>query len=150
MKTLEVRVRASCENARRLAHALKGHERVARIYYPGLEDDAGHALARRQMTDFGGVMAFDLVGGEREAEIFLDALNLARCAPSLGGVETLVSYPLYSSHNGFTDEQLRAAGVSPATVRFSLGIEAADDIIADVRQALDKIQNSELRTQDSA
>lgn len=140
MKTLEVRVRASCENARRLAHALVGHERVARIYYPGLEDDAGHALARRQMSDFGGIVAFDLVGGEREAEIFLDALKLARCAPSLGGVETLVSYPLYSSHNGFTAEQLRAAGVSPATVRFSLGIEAAEDIIADVRQALEKIE----------
>jgi cystathionine beta-lyase/cystathionine gamma-synthase len=147
MKTLEVRVRASCENAMRLAHALRGHEKVARIYYPGLEDDAGHALARRQMKGFGGIVAFDLVGGEREAETFLDALKLARCAPSLGGVETLVSYPLYSSHNGFSAEQLRAAGVSAATVRFSLGIEAADDIIADVRQALDKIQNTELRIQ---
>ncbi|MBC7909581.1 MAG: aminotransferase class I/II-fold pyridoxal phosphate-dependent enzyme [Pyrinomonadaceae bacterium] len=150
MKTLEVRVRASCENAMRFAQALRGHEKVSRVYYPGLEDDPGHALARRQMSGFGGVVAVDLVGGEAEAERFLDALKLVRCAPSLGGVETLVSYPLYSSHNGFSDEQLRAAGVSAATVRFALGIEAADDIIADVKQALNSIdfKNSEHRTQD--
>lgn len=139
MKTLEVRVRASCENALRLARALVGDERIARVYYPGLEDDAGHQLARRQMSGFGGILAFDLTGGEDEAERFIDALRLVVCAPSLGGVETLVSYPLYSSHNDFTAAELRAAGVSPATVRLSLGIEAADDIIADVRQALDAI-----------
>ena len=68
-----------------------------------------------------------------------DRLRLVRSAPSLGGVETLVSYPLYSSHFGFSGEQLRAAGVSAATVRFAVGIEAADDIIADITQALDKI-----------
>jgi cystathionine beta-lyase/cystathionine gamma-synthase len=139
IKTLDVRVRACCENAMRLAESLRGHEKVARVYYPGLEDDPGYALARRQMSLFGGVVAFDLVGGEAEVERFIDALELAQCAPSLGGVETLVSYPLYSSHNGFTDEQLRAAGVSPATVRFSVGIEAADDIIADVKQALARV-----------
>jgi cystathionine beta-lyase/cystathionine gamma-synthase len=86
----------------------------------------------------GGVVAIDLVGGEMEAERFFDALRLVKCAPSLGGVETLVSYPLYSSHYGFTDEQLRAAGVSAATVRFAIGVEAADDIIADIEQALGK------------
>lgn len=139
MKTLEVRVRASCENALRLANALRGHEKVARIYYPGLETDDGHELARRQMSGFGGVVAFDLVGSESEAGQFIDALKLVPCAPSLGGVETLVSYPLYSSHNGFTPQQLSAAGVSAATMRFALGIEAADDIISDVLQALDKI-----------
>jgi cystathionine beta-lyase/cystathionine gamma-synthase len=145
IKTLEVRVRASCENAMRLAEAVRVHENVARVFYPGLEDNPDHALARRQMKDFGGVVAFDLVGGEAEVEVFMDALKLVHFAPSLGGVDTLVSYPLYSSHKGFTDEQLRAAGVSPATVRFAIGIEAADDIIADVLQALDKIKNTELR-----
>jgi cystathionine beta-lyase/cystathionine gamma-synthase len=136
IKTLDVRVRASCANAMRLANALRGNEKIARVYYPGLEDDAGHALGKRQMSDFGGMVAFDLKGGEAEAENFLDALKLIRCAPSLGGVETLVSYPLYSSHNGFSDEQLKSAGVSAGTVRLSLGIEAAEDIIADVEQAL--------------
>jgi cystathionine beta-lyase/cystathionine gamma-synthase len=86
----------------------------------------------------GGVVAVDLVGGEAEVERFFDSLRLVKSAPSLGGVETLVSYPLYSSHYGFSDEQLRAAGVSASTVRFAVGIEDATDIIADVRQALDK------------
>jgi cystathionine beta-lyase/cystathionine gamma-synthase len=139
IKTLDVRVRASCANAMRLANALRGNEKVARLYYPGLEDDPGHSLGKRQMSDFGGMIAFDLKGGEEEAESFLDALKLIRCAPSLGGVETLVSYPLYSSHNGFSDEQLKSAGVSAGTVRFSLGIEAAEDIIADVEQALGSV-----------
>ena len=141
MKTLEVRVRASCANAMQLAEALRGHKKVARVYYPGLEDDPGHALAKLQMSDFGGVVSFDLVGSEPEAESFLDALKLVRCAPSLGGVETLVSYPMYSSHNGFSLEQQRAAGVSAATVRFALGIEAAEDIIGDVEQALGSLVN---------
>lgn len=139
MKTLEVRVRASCSNAMQFAYALRRNGKVATVYYPGLKDDPGHALALRQMSDFGGVVSFDLVGGEAEAECFLDALRLVRCAPSLGGVETLASYPLYSSHNGFSAEQLTAAGVSAATVRFSLGIESPGDIVADVEQALDKI-----------
>jgi cystathionine beta-lyase/cystathionine gamma-synthase len=91
------------------------------------------------MQAFGGVVAIDLVGGEREAEKLFDSFRLIRTAPSLGGVETLVSYPLYSSHASFTEDQLRLAGVSAATVRFAVGIESAQDIIADVIQALDKI-----------
>ena len=136
IRTLDLRVRTACDNAMRLAEALRVHKKVARVYYPGLEDDPGHQLAKRQMKAFGGIVAVDLVGGEREVERFYDALRLARPAPSLGGVETLVSYPLYSSHAGFSDDQLRAAGVSAATVRFAVGIEAAEDIIADVTQAL--------------
>lgn len=136
IRTLDLRVRTACDNAMRLAEALRGHKKVARVYYPGLEDDPGHQIAKRQMKAFGGVVAADLVGGEREVEKFYDALRLARPATSLGGVETLVSYPLYSSHSSFSDDQLRAAGVSAATVRFALGIEAAEDIIADVTQAL--------------
>lgn len=139
MKTLDVRVRRSSDNALLLAQALRRHRRVARVYYPGLEDDPGHALAKRQMKAFGGVVALDVQGGEPEVEKLFDALRLVRTAPSLGGVETLASYPLYSSHAGFSDEQLKAAGVSPATVRFAVGIEAAEDIIADITQALEKI-----------
>lgn len=136
MKTLDVRVRRSCDNALSLAQALRQHPKVARVYYPGLEDDSGHALAKRQMKAFGGVVALDLTGGEQEVEKLFDSLKLVRTAPSLGGVETLASYPLYSSHAGFSDEQLKAAGVSAATVRVALGIEAAEDIIADITQAL--------------
>ena len=139
IKTLDVRVRATCENAMRLAQALTKHPRVARVYYPGLPEDPDHELAKRQMGAFGGIVAIDLAGGEAEAEKLFDSFQLVKTAPSLGGVETLVSYPVYSSHAGFSTEQLRAAGVSQATVRFAVGIEGADDIIADVTQALDKI-----------
>lgn len=136
MKTLDVRVRRSCDNALLLASALRQHPKVARVYYPGLEDDPDHALAKHQMKAFGGVVAIDLIGGEPEVEKLFNSLRLVRTAPSLGGVETLASYPMYSSHAGFSDEQLKAAGVSPATVRFALGIETAADIIADVTQSL--------------
>ena len=139
MKTLDVRVRRSCDNALLLALALRQHPRVARVYYPGLEDDPGYALAKRQMKAFGGIVAIDLVSGEPEVGKLFDSLRLVRTAPSLGGVETLASYPLYSSHAGFSDEQLKASGVSAATVRFAVGIEAAEDIITDITQALDKI-----------
>ncbi len=139
IKTLDVRVRATSENALKLAQALSQHPRVARVYYPGLEDDAGHEVAKRQMKAFGGIVAIELAGGEREAETLFDAFRLVRTAPSLGGVETLVSYPVFSSHAGFSEEQLRAAGVSSSTVRFAVGIEAPEDIIADITQALDKI-----------
>jgi cystathionine beta-lyase/cystathionine gamma-synthase len=139
MKTLDVRVRRSCDNALLLAQALCEHPKVARVYYPGLGDDAGHTLAKQQMKAFGGIVAIDLVGGEPEVEKLFNSLLLVRTAPSLGGVETLASYPLYSSHAGFSDELLKAAGVSAATVRFAVGIEAAEDIIADITRALDKI-----------
>jgi len=139
MKTIALRVRAANDNALELARALRKHVKVARVYYPGLEDDPGHALASRQMSGFGGVVSIDIVGGELEVEKLFNALQLVRTAPSLGGVETLASYPLYSSHAGFSDQQLKAAGVSPATVRFALGIEAAADVIADITQALDGI-----------
>jgi cystathionine beta-lyase/cystathionine gamma-synthase len=139
IKTLNVRVRAASDNALKVAQALSRHPKVARVYYPGLEDDPGHEVAKRQMSGFGGIVALDLVGGESEVEKLFDSFQLILTAPSLGGVETMVSYPLYSSHVGFSNEQLRLAGVSAATVRFAIGIEAADDIIADIEQALEKI-----------
>ncbi|HEX8844090.1 MAG TPA: PLP-dependent aspartate aminotransferase family protein [Pyrinomonadaceae bacterium] len=146
IKTLDMRVRASCENALKIARALSRNEGIARVYYPGLEDSPDYELAQRQMSGYGGgVVAIDLKGGEAEAERFFDSLKLVKAAPSLGGVETLVSYPLYSSHYGFTEEQQRAAGVSAATLRFAIGIEAADDIIADIVQALEKSSNRNAR-----
>jgi methionine-gamma-lyase len=139
LKTLAMRVPAACENALKLARALELNKMVARVYYSGLEDNPDYKLASRQMNGFGGgVVAIDLAGGEPEAERFFDALKLVKCAPSLGGVETMVSYPLYSSHYGFSAEQQAAAGVSAATIRFAVGIEEASDIIADVEQALEK------------
>ena len=136
IKTLDVRVRAASANAQRFAEELSQHPKVKRVYYPGLENDPGHQIARRQMSAFGGIVAMDVVGGEPEVERLFDGFKLIKVAPSLGGVETLVSYPLYSSHAGFSDEQLRQAGVSESTIRFSIGIEACEDLIDDVKQAL--------------
>lgn len=138
IRSVDVRVRVASENALKVAQALQKHPKIAHVYYPGLEDDPGFEIAQRQMQGFGAVVAVDLVGGEREAEILFDSFKLVRTAPSLGGVETLVSYPLYSSHAGYSEEQLRAAGVSASTVRFAIGIEAADDIVADISQALNR------------
>jgi methionine-gamma-lyase len=136
IKTLDVRVRRSCENAMALAGALREHSKVSRVYYPGLEDAPDHELAKRQMRAFGGVVAIDVAGGEAEVEKLFNSLELVRTAPSLGGVETLASYPVYSSHAGFSEEQLKAAGVSRGTVRFALGIEHSEDIIDDITHAL--------------
>ncbi|MGZ4839758.1 MAG: PLP-dependent transferase, partial [Terriglobales bacterium] len=96
----------------------------------------GHEIARRQMNDFGMMVSFDVKGGGPAAERFIDSLKLWYLATSLGGVESTVSYPLLSSHVGLTDKQLELLGVSAATVRLSVGIEEAADLVADLEQAL--------------
>jgi cystathionine beta-lyase/cystathionine gamma-synthase len=109
---------------------------VARVHYPGLKSHPDHALARRQMRGFGGMMAFDLKGGLAAARRFCDRVRVFLLAASLGGVESLVVLPAFSSHYNMSEEELRAAGVTPGTVRVSVGLEDADDLIADLRQAL--------------
>jgi len=136
LKTLHLRVRRQCENALALARHLEGHPRVARVFYPGLASHPGHALASRQMAAYGGIVAFVPSGGLAAAERFYDRLRLMARAASLGGVESLVSLPVHTSHYGYTDEQLQAAGIDPGLVRVSLGVEDAADIVADVDQAL--------------
>ncbi|HUI83407.1 MAG TPA: PLP-dependent aspartate aminotransferase family protein [Candidatus Binatia bacterium] len=136
LKTLEVRVERACRNAVRIAEMLRGHPRVARVYYPGLEEHEGHEIARRQMKDFGMMVSFDLRGGGRAAERFIDHLKLWYLAASLGGVESTVSYPVLTSHIGLSAKQLELLGVSAATVRLSVGIEDCDDLLADIDQAL--------------
>ena len=136
LKTLHLRVQRQCENALALARHLEGHPRVSRVFYPGLASHPGHALASRQMAAYGGIVAFVPSGGLAAAERFYDRLQLLARAASLGGVESLVSLPVHTSHYGFTDEQLQAAGIDPGMVRVSLGIEDSTDLLADVDQAL--------------
>jgi cystathionine beta-lyase/cystathionine gamma-synthase len=136
LKTLHLRVERACQNAALIAKALKRHPKVARVYYPGLPDHEGHELARRQMTAFGMMVSFDVRGGGRAAERFVDRLKLWCLATSLGGVESTVSYPVLSSHIGLSPKQLELLGVSAATVRLSVGIEDSGDLIADLEQAL--------------
>jgi cystathionine beta-lyase/cystathionine gamma-synthase len=109
---------------------------MARVYYPGLPSHEGHELARRQMKDFGMMVSFDLRGGGRAAERFIDSLKLWYLAPSLGGVESTVSYPVLTSHTGLSNKQLELLGVSAATVRLSVGIEDPADLLGDLEQAL--------------
>jgi methionine-gamma-lyase len=136
LKTLHVRVERACRNALRIAETLQQHPKVARVYYPGLPNHEAHEVARRQMKDFGMMVSFDLRSGGRAAERFIDSLKLWYLAPSLGGVESTVSYPVLTSHIGLSTKQLELLGVSAATVRLSVGIEDADDLIGDMDQAL--------------
>jgi cystathionine beta-lyase/cystathionine gamma-synthase len=136
LKTLHLRVQRQCENALALARRLEGHPKLSRVRYPGLPSHPAHEVARRQMSAFGGMVSIVLKGGLPAAECFYDHLQLVTRAASLGGVESLVSLPVHTSHHGYSDEQLRAAGVDPGSARISLGIEDAEDIIADIEQAL--------------
>jgi cystathionine beta-lyase/cystathionine gamma-synthase len=138
--TLHLRVTRQCENALALARALEGRRGVTRVIYPGLPSHPGHEIASRQMAGgFGGLVSFVVEGGLAAAERFFDGLHLVARAASLGGVESVVSLPLLTSHHGQSDEQLRAAGIDPGMVRVSLGVEDAADLIADVERALDSV-----------
>jgi cystathionine beta-lyase/cystathionine gamma-synthase len=139
VKTLHLRVERQCANALALARHLESQPKVSRVLYPGLPSHPRHELAKRQMSGFGGIVAFVLAGGLPAAERFYDGLRLLARAASLGGVESLVSLPVHTSHHGYTDEQLRAAGVDPGMVRVSLGVEDAADIVADVSRALETV-----------
>jgi methionine-gamma-lyase len=136
IKTLGVRVARQCENALRVARFLEKQEKVARVHYPGLQSHADHALAKKQMRGFGSMLAFDLKGGLPAARRFCDRVKLFLLAASLGGVESLVLLPIYSSHYRMSKEELERAGVTPGTVRVSVGLEDAADLIDDLKQAL--------------
>lgn len=139
LKTLQVRVERGCDNATVLAEVLREHPKVARVFYPGLLDHEGHEVAARQMKNFGMMVSFDLKGGGKAAERFIDRLKMLPLAASLGGVESSVSYPLLTSHVGLSKDRLKLLGVSAATVRLSVGIEHASDLVDDVDQALRSI-----------
>ncbi len=136
IRTLGVRVERQCENAMVVAKFLEKHPKVARVHYPGLTSHPDHKLAKKQMRGFGTMLAFDLKGGLPAARRFCDRVRLFLLAASLGGVESLVILPIYTSHYNMSGEELRRAGVSPGTVRVSVGIEDAEDLIGDLKQAL--------------
>lgn len=138
LKTLEVRIERASKNAGEIADFLSEHKRVARVFYPGLPDSEGHAIAREQMSGYGMMLSLDVKGGGKAAERFINALKLWYLATSLGGVESTVSYPVLSSHVNCSAKQLKELEISDATVRLSVGIESCDDLIADLEQALGK------------
>jgi methionine-gamma-lyase len=136
LKTLEIRVRRQCESAMAVARFLERHPKVGRVEYPGLPSHPDHRLAKRQMAGFGGMLAFDLKGGLPAACRFCDRTKVFLLAVSLGGVESLIVLPIYTSHYRMGTAELAAAGVSPGTVRMSVGLEDPKDLLADLNQAL--------------
>ena len=137
VRTLFARMRQHEENAAALAEFLAGHERVARVYYPGLESHPGHLVAARQQSGFGGMVSFELRGGIEDAGRIAEGLVHFSLAESLGGVESLVCHPATMTHAPMTPEARTAAGISDSLIRLSVGIESATDLIGDLERALD-------------
>jgi cystathionine beta-lyase/cystathionine gamma-synthase len=136
LKTLDVRVRRQNENALRLAQWCSERSEFSKVHYPGLPSHPDHELARETMDGFGGMLAVELAGGGEAAHRFVSRLEVAAHAASLGGVDTLVSEPRYTSHAHLTPEEREAIGIRDGFVRVSVGIESAEDLIADFGQAL--------------
>ena len=136
MKTYFLRRDAQCHGAQRIAEFLAGHPAVERVRFPGLPGDPGHALARKQMSDFGTIVTLDLRGGIAAGTRLAEALELFAIAASLGSAESLVLPPALQQPRGLTGEQRRWADVGPGTVRLSIGLEDPDDLIADLDTAL--------------
>jgi cystathionine gamma-synthase/cystathionine gamma-lyase/cystathionine beta-lyase len=140
IKTLALRVRAQNDNAMALARFLAGHPAVAAVNYPGLPSHPDHGHAAKLLSGFGGMLSLRLRGGEAAAEGLLDAVRLPFVAPSLGGVETLITRPAATSHAGMRPEDRERLGITADLIRLSCGIEGQQDLIADFDQALAKVQ----------
>ena len=136
LKTLPLRIAQHNRNALAIAQFLAADGRVSQVYYPGLPTHPDYEIERRQMTGFGGMVCFDLGGDYARAERLFDRLKLIKRAASLGGVESLISMPVLTSQWGYSDEQLRAAGITKGMLRLSVGLEDVEDLIADLDQAL--------------
>ena len=134
LKTLHVRMERHQENAFRVARFLEGHAQVEKVTYPGLPSHPQHALARRQMSGFGGMLTFVIRGGLPAARAFLSSLRIFALAESLGGVESLIEHPAIMTHASVPPETRAALGIADGFIRVSVGIESADDLIADLER----------------
>jgi cystathionine gamma-lyase len=139
LKTFELRVTRQNENALALARFLEKHPSVNRVLYPGLSSHPQHAIARKQMSGYGGMVTIEVIGGVRAAVKVCDSLHIALNAMSLGGTETLVSIPVYSSHVSMSEGELKSHGVTPGMIRISVGVEGIDDLKTDFAWALSKL-----------
>ncbi|MBW2028732.1 MAG: aminotransferase class I/II-fold pyridoxal phosphate-dependent enzyme [Deltaproteobacteria bacterium] len=136
IKTLAVRVRYQNESASKIAHFLDAHPAVKKVNYPGLENHPNHGRATRLFDGYGGMLSFELKGGIEAAERFIQKTTLPFVAPSLGGIETLITRPVTTSHSGLSPEERNRMGISEDLVRVSVGIESTEDLISDFEQAL--------------
>jgi Cystathionine beta-lyases/cystathionine gamma-synthases len=140
LRTLEARMRVHQENAAAIAALLDGHPAVEKVYFPGLASHPGHAVAARQQRGPGAMLSFELAGGEPAVRAFVDSLRWFTLAESLGGVESLVAHPASMTHAAMTPEARAHAGISDGLLRLSVGIEACEDLVADVAAALQAAQ----------
>jgi cystathionine beta-lyase/cystathionine gamma-synthase len=136
LKTLDVRVQRANETAAQIAQWAERRKEMKQVHYPGLPSHPDHEVAKASLDGFGGMLALELVGGGRAADRFLRRLRLVTHAPSLGGVDTLVSEPRYTSHAKMTAAERARIGVPDGFLRFSIGLEDVEDLIADLEQAL--------------
>ena len=137
IKTLHVRMQRHCENGARIAHWLRAHPKVAKVYWPGFEDHPGHAIAKKQMRDFGGMLSFELKNDSLdEAKRVLSSTHLFALAESLGGVESLINHPAIMTHASIPREERIKNGLNDSLIRLSVGIEDVDDLIEDLSNAI--------------
>jgi len=142
VKTLALRMRQHDANAQRVAEFARGRAEIAAVHHPGFPDHPGHALARRQMRGFGGIVTIEVAGGAAAARKLCESTQLFSLGESLGGVESLIGYPWSMSHAAFAAEEKRRKGISEAVVRLSVGLEDASDLCDDLAQALDRCRAS--------
>ena len=137
IKTLHVRMQRHCENGKEIAHYLKQHPKVGKVYWPGFEDHPNHAIAQAQMKDYGGMISFTVQeNSKKKTLLVLEKLKIFTLAESLGGVESLAGYPATMTHASIPKEEREALGITDSLIRLSVGIEDVDDLIKDLRQAL--------------
>ena len=137
IKTLHVRMQRHCENAKKVAEFLNDHPEIEKVYWPGLENHLNHDIAKRQMNDFGGMLSFVTKGNNYEQAIkIVESLKIFTLAESLGGVESLAGHPASMTHASIPKEEREKTGVVDSLIRLSVGIEDADDLIADLKQAI--------------
>lgn len=139
IKTLALRMTRHSETALAVAEWLSAHPRVAAVFYPGLPSHPGHSLARKQMTRFGGMIAFEVHGGVAAGKAVMNGVRLCALAVSLGDCESLIQHPASMTHAVYSPEERELAGISDGLIRLSVGLEHVDDILADLQQALDRI-----------
>jgi cystathionine gamma-lyase len=140
LKTLAIRMRAHAENAAVVAEFLKKQNKIEKVIYPGLPEHPQHALAKSQMSGFGGMVSFVLKGALPQARNFLESVRIFSLAESLGGVESLVNHPAIMTHASVPAETRKTLGITDSLIRLSVGIESQADLLADLEQALDKVK----------
>jgi O-succinylhomoserine sulfhydrylase len=138
MVTLDLRCRAMADSAARVARALQGHAKLSKVIYPGLDSHPQHALAMAQMGSGGTLVTFDIAGGKEAAFRFLNALTIAKISNNLGDAKTIATHPATTTHQRLPQDQKDKLGITPGLIRLSLGLEDAEDLIADLMQALDR------------